>query len=133
MSSSELLGDQEHKREEEGEQNGSPKGQRLEVGVGADVFGEVRVIPGLRAPTLVLAVVHGRHGDLQALKQENEGGAPAFLTDSALTEPSSSRPISFGGPEDSPMFGDKIGIVLFLWIVGAPLTLALLTQVGMRR
>jgi hypothetical protein len=31
------------------------------------------------------------------------------------------------------MFGDKIGIVLFLWIVGAPLTLALLTQVGMRR
>ena len=30
------------------------------------------------------------------------------------------------------MFGDKIGLVLFLWIVGAPLTVAVLSRMGAR-
>jgi len=31
------------------------------------------------------------------------------------------------------MFGDKIGLVLFLWIVGAPLALALASRMVERR
>jgi hypothetical protein len=31
------------------------------------------------------------------------------------------------------MFGDKIGLVLFLWIVGAPLALALVSRIPERR
>ena len=31
------------------------------------------------------------------------------------------------------MFGDKIGLVLFLWIVGAPLAAAVLSRIGERR
>ena len=31
------------------------------------------------------------------------------------------------------MFGDQIGLVLFLWIVGAPLATVVLTQLGERR
>ena len=31
------------------------------------------------------------------------------------------------------MFGDKIGLVLFLWIVGAPLVAVVLSRIGERR
>jgi len=31
------------------------------------------------------------------------------------------------------MFGDKIGLVLFLWIMGAPLVAAVLSRIGERR
>ena len=39
-------------------------------------------------------------------------------------------PLISGG---STMFGDKIGLVLFLWIVGAPLAAALASRMVERR
>jgi hypothetical protein len=36
-------------------------------------------------------------------------------------------------PRGSTMFGDKIGLVLFLWIVGAPLAAALASRMMERR
>lgn len=31
------------------------------------------------------------------------------------------------------MFGDKLGVILFLWIVGAPSVLLLLSRAALRR